>query len=306
MRANQLRVDPMVDSPTSKLADGIRYLRGGSLERAHACFEQAALSRDPHIRSEGFRRLADVKRRRAEWPEALELSALAQRIAAEAGLRDQEAAALNIEGTIHLQRGEFDRAVEVYRRALELGPGGHQKGLICQNLGTAYAQHSRLAEATEWYARSSSAFRVAGSRREALLSLINQGNVQLDRGQLMEAESTFREGLAYMSEEPSPDTELQGLIEMNLAETLGRRRIELDRALDLVLSATGHFAASQNLPYLVACHRVLALISEHRSEVETAVSALERGRTLAVEIGSGPEIALFEMELSRLRAQTYE
>lgn len=303
MRANHLRLESVVDSPTSMLADGIRYLRGGSLDRARACFEQATSSRDPQIRSEALRRLADIKRRRAEWEDGLMLTRRARSVARRAGLREEEAAALNIEATIHLQKGDFEQAVALYREALELKPGARQRGLICQNLGTAYAQHGRLAEASEWYARSTAAFRVAGHRREAMLSLINQGNLQMDRGELAEAERIFRDGLAYMNEDPSPDTELQGLIEMNLAEALGRQGSELDHALDLVLSATGTFAASGNRPYLVACHRVLALISERRGEWETAISALEHGRDLAAEIGSGPEISRLEEELSRLQRE---
>lgn len=288
------------DSSTNSLADGIRYLRGGSLERARLCFEEASLSREPQIRTEALRRLADVKRRRAEWDEAMALAQRAASIAAEHGLPDDEAAAMNIHATIHLQRGEVGRALEVYQAALTREPDPLQQGLICQNLGTAYAQHGRLDEATEWYARSSDNFRIAGRRREALLARINQGNVQLDRGQLAAAEEIYRDALDTTSALPSPDAELQGLLEMNLAEALGRQGKELDHAMTLILSATGHFASASNRPYLLACYRVLALVSERRGELETAVSALEHGRRLAHEIESGPELAHYDRELSRL------
>ena len=75
------------DSSTNSLADGIRYLRGGSLERARLCFEEASRSREPQIRTEALRRLADVKRRRAEWDEAMALAQRAASIAAEHGRR---------------------------------------------------------------------------------------------------------------------------------------------------------------------------------------------------------------------------
>jgi tetratricopeptide (TPR) repeat protein len=292
----------VVESPASKLADGIRYLRGGSLDRAWGCFEHAAEhTRDPRVRSEAFRRLADVKRRRAEWDDALRLTARALEEASGHGLANEAAAALNIEATIHLQRGEFDRAVEVYEQALGSGPDAHQRGLICQNLGTAFAQNGRHAEAGDWYARSSAAFRLAGRRREELLALVNQGNMRMDQGDLAAAETVFWEALVAVNELFSGDAELNGLIEMNLAEALARQGSRLDLALDLVLAATGHFAASDNRPYRVACHRVVALISERRGEMETAIGALERGGALAREIGSGPEIAYFDRELSRLR-----
>src|SRR5690606_22190449 len=94
---------PVDDTSSSRLADGIRYLRGGSLDRAVACFEEAARSQDPRMRSEALRRLADVKRRRAEWDEALRLSGEAIAIATGHELPEEVAAALNIEGSILLQ-----------------------------------------------------------------------------------------------------------------------------------------------------------------------------------------------------------
>ena len=297
----------MPETATSRLADGVRYLRAGSLDRACACFEEAAeRAQDARIRSEALRRLADVKRRRAEWGEALRLSDLAFQVAIEQGLNEEAAAALNIEATTHLQRGDFDRAVELYRRALATGPDAHQRGLICQNLGTAHAQHGAHGEAAEWYAQSSTAFRVAGRLREEMLALVNQGNVLLDQGEFSSAEARFREASERIDDISGHDAELRGLIDMNLAEALGRQSIQLDLAMHLIHGATGHFAAAANLPYLVACHRVVALISEARGELDTAIGALERGRALAEEIESGPEIAYFQRETSRLLSENPE
>ena len=297
----------VVDIGSSRLADGVRYLRGGALDRAAACFETAAArSPDPQVRSEAFRRLADVKRRRAEWSAALRLAGIALRIASDQGLRNEAAAARNIEGTIHLQRGDFERAVAVYRLALASGPEAHQRGLICQNLGTAFAQNGVHGEAASWYAQSSTAFRIAGRPREELLALINQGNVRLDQGEYGAAEELFREALGRLDDVVSQDAELKGLVEMNLAEALGCQDRELETAMNLVLSATGQFTASENRPYRVACHRVLALISDRLGDRETALGALERGWELANEIGSGPELAYFERELSRLRRETID
>lgn len=290
----------MTDSPTTRLADGIRYLRGGSLDRARACFEAACDSTDPRIRTEALRRLADVKRRHASWDEGLELAAEAAALAAAHSIPEAEAAALNIEATIHLQRGDLERAITIYTSALEREPGPHQRGLIAQNLGTANAQRGQLSEASRWYALSSQSFEIAGRRREAVIARINEGNMHLDLGELAEAEVLFRAALAELGALAGPDAELQALLEMNLAETLGLRGTDLDRAMNLVLSATGQFSAADNRPYLVACHRVLALISEKRGEMETAVSALQRGRRLAREIGSGPELARLDRELARL------
>jgi tetratricopeptide (TPR) repeat protein len=284
------------------LEDGVDYLRGGSMDRAWQRFvAAAALTADPAIMSEALRRQADVKRRRGEWEAALELVARAVQIARDHALRDPVAAALNVEASIHHQRGEFDRAVSVYQEALEVGPGDHQRALICQNLGTAYAAAGQHEEAASWYSESSRAFSEAGLVREQILSMNNQGSVLLDRGDLVAAESIFRAALRRSNAVPKGDAELQALVEVNLAETLARRGVELEEAYELMARATGHFSASSNRPYKVACHRVFALVSEAQGNRGLAESALTRGLELAREIGSVSEIGYFERELARLR-----
>jgi tetratricopeptide (TPR) repeat protein len=295
----------LLDPAAAVLADGIRYLRGGSLDRAWHAFEQAAeRAQNPCVKSEALRRLADVKRRRAQWDDALRLCAEALQIARDCDLPDEAGAARNIEGTIHLQQGDFDTAVRVFREALAERPSVHQRGLICQNLGTAYAQQGAHAEAAEWYARSSATFRAAGRRREEVLALVNQGNVRLDQGNFPAAEEAFRKALVQIDELATRDTELQALVEVNLAEALAEQGSHLDEAFAMLLNATGHFASTENRPYRVACHRVLALVSERQGNDDVAIGALERGLALAREIGSGPEIAYFQRELTRLQTSS--
>jgi tetratricopeptide (TPR) repeat protein len=284
------------------LRDGVEYLRGGSLDRAWQCFATAGrLATDPASRSEAFRRQGDVKRRRGEWEAALELVARAVQIARDHALRDAAAAALNIEATIHHQRGDLDRAVSLYLEALREEPESHQRGLICQNLGTAYAEGGDHARAERWYAESFEAFEDAGSVREQLLAMNNQGSVMLDRGDLESAEAVFRAALRQTNAIPKGDAELQALVEVNLAEALARQRVKLDEAHDLMARAAGHFSASSNRPLRVACHRVLALVVEAQGNQDLALNALERGLVLAREVESSSEVRYFEREIARLR-----
>jgi tetratricopeptide (TPR) repeat protein len=292
------------DAVRAHLSDGVRYMRAGSFQRAWQCFESAReATDDPAVHSEALRRQADLKRRHADWGDALKLAREALQIARNHALRDHAAAALNIEGTIHLQRADFGRASSVYLEALEAGPGAHQEGLICQNLGTTHAQQGRFDEAVAWYARSSRAFQLSGHSREHILGLVNQGNVRLDQGDFSAAEAVLREALEGVHQLPTGDAELQALVEVNLAETVARQGGRLEEAFDRLLRATGHFAVSQNRPHRVACHRVLALITELQGYPELAIGALERGRELALEIGSQREAAHFQRELTRLRAR---
>jgi tetratricopeptide (TPR) repeat protein len=296
--------DPLRGTRAARAAieDGVAYLRGGSLDRAWQRFVAAGeLTADPAILSEALRRQADVRRRRGDWADALELVARAVHIAREHVIAECEAAALNVEGTIHLQRGDVDRAVRVYEQALKLEPGCHQRGLISQNLGSAHAGRGEHEEAARWYAISSEAFSEAGLRREQILSMSNQGSIRLDQGDLIAAEKTFRAALRRLGALPRGDAELQALVEMNLAETLARRGVRLEEAHELMARATGHFSVSSNRPYRVACHRVLALVANAQGDLGLAESALEGGLKLAREIESAPEVEYFERELSRLR-----
>jgi tetratricopeptide (TPR) repeat protein len=284
------------------LSDGVEYLRAGSLHRAWQCFATAGrLAADPALRSEALRRQGDVNRRRGEWEEALELVTQAVQIARDHALHDAAAAALNIEATIHHQRGDHVRAVALYMEALAEAPESHQRGLICQNLGTAYAEQGDHEGAEQWYAESSEAFGRAGSLREELLAMNNRGSVKLDQGDPEAAESIFRAALRRTSDIPKGDAELQALVEVNLAEALARQRVKLDEAHDLMARATGHCAASSSRPLRVACHRVLALVAEAQGNEDLALSALERGLELAREVESTTEVRYFERELSRLR-----
>lgn len=283
------------------LKDGIDHLRVGSLARAYDLFGAAyGMSEDPGVRSEALRRQADVQRRWAEWDEALRLLEAAVRMAREHGLGDHEAAARNIEGTVHLQRGDFARAIGIFEAALALEPEARQRGLISQNLGTAFAQQGDHEAAARWYARSSGAFGDAGCPREQILALINQGSVRLDQVALPDAAEIFRDALARAQGLPGGDLELQALAEVNLAESLARQRTGLEEAHDLVLRATGHFTASRNQPLRVACHRVFALIAEAQGHAELAREALGQGLRLAREIESATEVAQLERELERL------
>lgn len=284
------------------LQDGVRYLRSGALDRAWIAFAAARDAEDPAVRSEALRRLADVKRRRGEWDDALRLVAEAVQIARNHAFRRHAASALNVEATVHLQRGDFARAVETYETALGESPPPDLRGMICQNLGTAHAQRGELDRAASWYERSAAAFEEAGNLHEQLAVLVNRGNVRMDQRDFAAAEAIFREVLHRAGGRGQGEVEVQALAQLNLAESLARQGLGLEEAYDLLLQAIGYFTASGNRPLQVACHRVFARVTEAQGYPELARGALERGLELARDVRNPAEVAYFEGELGRVRA----
>jgi Flp pilus assembly protein TadD len=60
----------------------------------------------------------------------------------------EDAAGLNLRGSLHLMRGEGAEAAACFERALALAPGD---AVVLNNLGNALAQQGRLGEAHAAY-----------------------------------------------------------------------------------------------------------------------------------------------------------
>ena len=61
---------------------------------------------------------------------------------------------LNLAATVHLQRGHFDRAIDLYRRTLDLGPNSPSSYWSLTGIADAHLNAGRFEEAIAWATRS--------------------------------------------------------------------------------------------------------------------------------------------------------
>lgn len=283
---------------TRLLAEGIRAEKLGVLDRALSAYEEAAsTATEPDVVAEALTRQADVLRVQCDWDRAVEIARRAQEIARDAGLSDRRAQALNAEASVHLARGDLDGATPLLEEMVRVSDDIRLRGIALQNLGSLRAQQADLDAAERLFAESFACFRDCGYERGQAIALNNQGRVALDRGDAVHAKGVLEQALT--SARHVEDEELIALATTNLSEaTLATG--DYPRAHDLLCSALGHFRESGNRWREVECLRLLGTINARRGYHDEARRSFERGMNLAREIDARLEVAAIGRELERL------
>jgi tetratricopeptide (TPR) repeat protein len=282
------------------LAEGIRAEELGDLDGAITLFAGASHSPDPALAVEALTRLADARRSRSEWPEALVAARRAQDIARATGLEPLELHAMVAEGNVLLCRGEFRDATVLFEQVLTRSTDLRTRGVALQNLGSIMAQQGKLGAAERCFAESYGQFQRAGYRRGEAAALINYGRVTFDRGDVALAEDLLCQAVAVARD--AGHGELIALTTHNLAEVLARRG-DVARAEDLAHEALGFFAGSGNRLRQIECLRLIGTINEQRGEHDNAARCYERGLELASQVGAAVESQSISECLRRLRAR---
>jgi tetratricopeptide (TPR) repeat protein len=279
------------------LSDGIRAESHGDLDRALGLFEAAAQSRDPATGAEALTRLADVRRSRGEWDEALTAARRGLDIARHASLDSLMVHAMIAEANVLLCRGDFFDARAQFDRVLELTEDPRMRGIALQNLGSIMAQQGELGAAERYFAESYGQFQRAGYRRGEATALINYGRVTLDRGNPELAQDLLCQAIDVCRE--CEHAELTALATLNLAESRARLG-DLNQAEDLASEALGVFSGCGNRWRQVECLRLIGAIHEQRGDAENATRCFERGLHIAHEMGATVEIRALTDCLCRL------
>ncbi len=283
--------------PRDHLEAGLRYQRGGVLDRAIASYKAAETAADPAVTSEALRRQSSVLRTQCCWEEAISAAQRAAAIAEQYDRPDLYAEALNTEAAVHQSRGSYETAVSLLRRVLETCPDDRVRGIALQNLGSIAAQRGDLQSAQSLFGESSEAFRRVGYDWGEAAALNNAGRAALDAGHARAAIALLEQ--ACTAAQRVADSDLVALSRVNQAAALGSMG-EYGEAERLASVSLGYFSSTGDRWREIECLRVLGDLLSSQGSVEPARRCHARALALAREIGATADAALQEGRLRQL------
>jgi len=289
---------PSAAQASDLLREGMRAEEIGVLDRALAAFDEAARCGDAAISAEALTRLADVRRSRAEWDEALAAARQAQRLTRSLDNQLLLAHALIADGNVFMCRGDFGEAIALFQRVLDANNDQKMRGLALQNIGSCLAQQGQLGAAERAFSESYGSFQRADYPRGEATALNNLGRAALDRGDVGYAAEVLNQAAQTASD--VGHGELIALATLNLAEATARQG-DLAKAHELASVALGHFSESANRWREVECLRLIGSIGEQEGDLVAAAACFERGLRLAQEIGAAVEMRALEACVDRIR-----
>lgn len=273
----------MIASEREQLNEGLRLQKAGLLEEALELYDAASRSRDGTVRATALCRKADLYRVWSRWEQATDSAREGAAVARNAGEYSLYAEAINAEANVYQQRGEFDAAVPLYERVLELPVDDRVRGLALQNMGTIAAQREDLDGAERLFLDSYWHFRRAGYDWGVAFVLNNQAAAALDRGRFSSAATIARQAMEAARQ--VDDFELLGIATLNYAEALGAQD-DFARAESLAAGALGFFVLAKSDVHRAQCLRVLGDIYVRRGELSRARACYMQGLEVAVPLGS--------------------
>jgi len=286
------------------LADGRVHERAGRLDEAITCYTLAARRAercgDTAILAETLRRWGVVCHHRNQPDQARQLCRQSHEMALALDDPGLAAEALNVLGGMEFERGEMQRARELFDQALVLG--GDVPGLrsrIEQNLGILATIQGDHGAALGHYRSSLEACQAAGDDQGCAIAYHNLGMIRADRREWAEAERCYGQSLEIA--ERIGDVHLQGLCRLNHAEVLLAREAYAE-------ARTGAEAALAIFDRLGSrmdksdAYRIIGLVFRETGRHALAESRLSSAIEMAVATGS----VLSEAEASRELGRLYQ
>jgi predicted negative regulator of RcsB-dependent stress response len=242
-------------------------------------------------------RKADLYRVWSRWEQAADSAREGAAVARKAGEYTLYAEAINAEANVYHQRGEFDAAIPLYERVLELPVDDRVRGLALQNMGSIAAQREDLDNAERLFLDSYWHFRRAGYDWGVAFVLNNQAAAALDRGRYASAATIARQAMEAARQ--VDDFELLGVSTLNYAEALAAQD-DLPHAESLAAGALGFFVLAKSEVHRAQCLRVLGDIYVRRGETSRARACYMQGLEVAVPLGSRYDTDKLREALARL------
>lgn len=287
----------MIASEREQLEEGLRLQKAGLLEEALQLYDGASRSGDETIRALALCRKADLYRVWSRWDQAADSAREGAAVARKAGEYSLYAEAINAEANVYHQQGEFDAALPLYERVLELPVDDRVRGLALQNMGSIAAQREDLDAAEQLFLDSYWHFRRAGYDWGVAFVLNNQAAAALDRGRYSSAGAIARQAMEAARQ--VDDFELLGIATLNYAEALAAQD-DLPQAESLAAGALGFFVLAKSELHRAQCLRVLGDIYVRRGETSRARACYMQGLEVAVPLGSRFDTDKLRERLARL------
>ena len=293
-------VSPNIASVSDLLADGIRYERGGVVQRARECFEEVTRCADVHpaAAADAWWHLANLHRLHSAWDDALHAAHRGATLAREHGFDDAEANALNIEGAVWWARGEYDSARPLFQRMLELSRTDATRGKALQNLGSMAAEQGDFDEGERLLVLSQDAYRAADDQRGEAVTLLNIGRLQMERGDAETARASLES--AVLGARQCGDLEMLAAAQLNLGIVLGMLG-RTSEAEERVTTAYGQFTIANIPAQRVLCLMQLATLAARRQENAGARVCLLHARTVAESADLPRELRIIDEQLESLK-----
>ena len=287
----------MIAAENDHLTEGLRLQKAGLLDEALQRYDAAARSADETVRATALCRKADLFRVWSRWDQAADSARESAVVARRAGAYSLYAEAINAEANVYHQRGEFDAAVPLYERVLELPVDDRVRGLALQNMGAIAAQRDDLDTAERFFLDSYWHFRRAGYDWGVAFVLNNQAAAALDRGRYSSAATIARQAIEAARQ--VDDFELLGIATLNYAEALAALG-DLARAETLAAGALGFFVLAKSDVHRAQCLRVLGDIYVKTGERPRARACYTQGLEVAIALGARVDVDKLRQALARV------
>jgi tetratricopeptide (TPR) repeat protein len=283
--------------PTARkwIDEGHGFEKAGNLDRALRCYGQALTeASDGRLRSEVLRRTSHVLRTSCQWQDALAAARASAREAEEVGDRELLAEACNAEAAVFQSQGDFEQAVPLYRRMLQLAPTGRIHGIARLNLASISAVEGDLDAARQEFRAAFECFEEAHYEWGMAFALNNLGRLMLDADDPTRAAAELEKAIELAKR--LNDLELLAIAKLNRAEAMLQLG-QPDNAVEQASAALGHFCTEKNDWRRIDALRLLGDISVSRNEYDTARNFFTAGLQLAKKVGARVEQERLEARL---------
>ncbi len=219
-----------------------------------------------------------------------------------AGNRLLAADALRMMGDRRGSEGNFDGALELYQRALEMlrALGEHEKtGAVLNNMGVALENRGEFGRAAKLFAEAKRNFDECGDTLNSAVSLADLADITLARGDLRGAEKTYLEARAILERVTPGDGEyeLYSLAEIRLfAGDLKEARRYVDEAIEKAQARGAPPDLSQAKAMLGEILLAQGELSSARQNYQEALDIREKLGDKGVIAASQAELAALDLE----------